>query len=95
MTPDRIDSNQVAIVKVLRKIPGVKVEVGHDDILVGHKGRTYWFEIKNPNCVSRKTGEILPRKIGAGQKKLLATWKGHYSIVWTLEQILDEIGLEL
>ncbi len=95
MTPDRIDSNQVAIVKALRKIPGVTVEAGHDDILVGHRGGTYWFEVKNPDCVSPKTGEIQPSKIKDSQYKLLRDWRGHYKIMHCLDQILTEIGLEV
>ena len=94
MTPDKIDNNQVSIVKVLRKIPGITVEVGHDDLLLGYKGKTYWFEIKNPDCVSKRTGKVLPSKIKPSQKKLLKTFTGHYSIVWKLEQILNQIGLE-
>ena len=92
MAPDKVDSNQEGIVKALRKIPGVTVEVGHDDILVGHKGITYWFEIKSPNCVSPKTGKIRPSKIKASQYNLLRNWKGHYSIMWSLDQILKEIN---
>jgi len=61
---------------------GCSVEVGHDDILVGFLGKTYWFEIK--------TG---PRaKIKDSQKKLLREYKGHYSIVWSTEMIIEEIN---
>ncbi len=93
MTPDKVDNNQSDIVKALRKIPGVTVEVGHDDILVGRVGRTFWFEVKTPDCVSKKTGKVRPSKIKDSQKKLLHTWMGHYSLIWTLDQILKEIGL--
>ncbi len=89
----KIDNNQQGIVKALRKIPGVTVEVSHDDILLGYQGKTYWYEIKNPDCVSPKTGEVQPSKIKPSQKKLLATWTGHYKIVWKIEQILADIGL--
>ncbi len=89
----KIDNNQQAIVKALRKIPGITVEVSHDDILVGRNGKTYWFEIKNPDCVSKKTGEIQPSKIKPSQYKLLETWTWHYSIAWELGHILDEIGM--
>ena len=44
----KIDRNQGDIVSALRKIPGISVETGHDDILVGYKGRTWWFEVKAP-----------------------------------------------
>ena len=76
----KVDANQNSIVDELRAI-GYSVEVGHDDILVGHNGKTYWFEIK----VNEKS------VIKESQKKLSANWKGHYSIVWTTEMILKEI----
>lgn len=34
----RIDKNQPEIVKILRSVPGVSVELGKDDI----RGVTYW-----------------------------------------------------
>ena len=76
----KIDANQPDIVKELRKL-GYSVAVGHDDILVGANGKTYWFEIK--------THEKAPVK--ESQHKLIAEWKGHYAIVWTTEMILKEI----
>ena len=90
----KIDANQPAIVKALRNIPGVTVQTGMDDLLVGYKGFTYWFEIKEPEKVSKKTGELLESAIKPSQKKLRDTWKGHYSIVWSLEQILAELGIK-
>ena len=77
----KVDANQGDIVKDLRKL-GYSVALGHDDILVGHGGNTYWFEIK--------TSEKAPIK--DSQKKLLAEYKGHYSIVWTTEMIISEIN---
>ena len=88
----KVDSNQPEIVKQLRKIPGVTVQVSMDDILVGYKGANYWFEIKEPKTVSNVTGQVIPSEIKDSQYKLLAEWKGHYSIVWTFEQIQKEIG---
>ncbi len=89
----KIDGNQPEIVDALRDIPGVTVQVGMDDILVGYKGITYWFEIKEPECVSNVTGQVQPSKIKDSQHKLLAEWKGHYQIVWHIQQILKAIGL--
>jgi len=80
----KIDSNQPAIVKALRKINGVTVELNHDDILVGYKGITYWFEIKNINGKNRKQ---------ESQIKLEKEWKGHYRIVSNIDEILFDIGL--
>ena len=77
----KVDSNQSQIVRDLRKA-GFSVELNHDDILVGHQGKTYWFELKaGPKS-----------RLKDSQKKLLAEWKGHYAIVWTTEMILEEIN---
>jgi hypothetical protein len=92
-TAAKVDNNQAEIVKALRKIPGVSVEVGHDDILVGHLGRTYWFEVKNIDAISKKTGMVNSSEITPSEQKLLLTFTGHYRMVWTLDQILSEIGL--
>ncbi len=77
---DKIDENQPEIVKELRA-RGYSVEVGHDDILVGHKGKTYWYEIK--------TGPKSPLK--ESQIKLLGEYKGHYKIAWNAQMIIDDI----
>jgi len=87
----KIDKNQPEIVNALRNIPGVSVQVGMDDIIVGYKKRSYWFEIKEPETVSKKTGEVMASKIKPSQHKLLETWTGHYSVVWNIDQILAEI----
>ena len=89
----KIDQNQTEIVKALRDIPGVTVQVSMDDILVGHKGRSYWFEIKEPNMVSKKTGKINHSAIKESQHNLIKHWTGHYEIVWNIDQILAAIGL--
>lgn len=88
----KVDANQAGIVKALRKIPGVSVQVGMNDILVGYKKRNFWIEIKEPRHVSTVTGQVRPSEIKPSQKKLLKEWAGHYAICWDLDQILDEIG---
>lgn len=80
----KVDANQPEIVKALRDL-GISVQLGHDDILVGYNGKTYWFEIK----VNDKS------EIKSGQKLLALSWKGHYSIVTSAEQILQQIGYML
>jgi len=90
----KIDANQPDIVKALRTIPGVSVEVNHDDILCGYKGQTFWFEIKEPETVSNVTGEVQPSKIKQSQYDLLENWEGHYRIVWKIDQILEDMGME-
>lgn len=88
----RIDSNQPDIVKALRSIPGVTVEPDHDDIIVGFRGATYWFEIKEPGAVG-KDGRVRPSELRPSQQRLLATFTGHYQVVWCLDQILQAIGV--
>jgi len=88
----RTDDNQSDIVKDLRKIPGISVCVGHDDILVGYCGDTYWFEIKRPAAISKRTGYVKASEITPSEQDRLDTWRGHYSIAWKLDQVLQEIG---
>lgn len=95
---DKVDSNQAGIVADLRKIPGVTVEVDHDDILVGcmdrnHVPRTYWYEIKAPDQVSKKTGNVLQSALKDSQKELIKKWTGHYKVVTSLDEILKDIGV--
>ena len=94
---DRIDSNQSDIIKQLRKIPGVTVEPGHDDILVGCIDRlgvphTYWYEIKNPELIG-KDGKPMPSIVKESQQELIKKWTGHYKIVSTIKEILIDIGI--
>ena len=91
----KIDNNQNAIVSALRDMPGVTVEVGHDDILVGHKGKNYWYEIKSDRATSKKTGKVLDSAKKEGQIKLENGWAGHYRIVSGLDEILEEINAKL
>jgi len=89
----KIDKNQPEIVKALRKINGVSVQLGMDDILIGYKGINYWIEIKEPETVSNVTNEVQPSKIKPSQHELLANWKGQYHICWNIDQILKIIGI--
>jgi hypothetical protein len=88
----RVDSNQPKIVEELRKIPGVTVELNHDDILVGYEGRTGWFEIKNENTVG-KDGKIRESAIKDDQKRIRDTFTGHYEIVFSIEEICNSMGI--
>jgi len=88
---NRVDDNQREIVKQLRAMPGVTVAVDHDDLIVGFRGRNWWFEVKNPDTVSKVTGKVQPSKLKKAQHKLRQTWQGQYDVVWTVEQILKII----
>ena len=89
----KIDANQPGIVKALRAISGVTVALDHDDIIVGYNGSTYWFELKTPDCVG-KDGKIRESDKKDTQKKLESEWRGHYRIVWSIDQILSDIGIK-
>ncbi len=89
----KIDDNQNEIVKALRAIPGVTVSPNHDDLLVGYKGRTYWFEVKNPDKLSKKGNYLIDSARKDSQRKLEREWEGHYRVVWSLEQILIDLGI--
>jgi hypothetical protein len=88
----RVDNNQKEIVEALRQIPSVSVEVGHDDCLVGFEGKTYWFEIKDKRALN-KEGKVREGEKQKSQKRLSETWKGHYQIVSSLDEILKTLKL--
>jgi len=88
----KTDANQSEIVRDLRTIPGVTVRTDVDDILVGFRGTTYWYEIKSNDAVNRK-GEVYESCKRPSQKKYAAEWKGHYRIVSSLQQILEELNI--
>ena len=88
----KVDNNQKEIVNALRKIPGLSVELGHDDVLIGYKGITYWYEIKS-DLATNKAGKVYRSKLKESQKKLLDTYQGHYKIVSTLDEILEDMEI--
>ena len=79
----KVDANQPDIVKALRKL-GYTVYLDVDDILVGKNGFNYWYEIKNKNGRNRKQ---------ESQTKLEKEWLGHYKIVSSLDEILEDMKL--
>lgn len=81
----KVDANQPEIVKALRAINGVTVELGMDDFLIGYKGVTYWIELKEVGKEKNTTPH---------QKELLANWKGHYLVTSSLDEILELLGLK-
>lgn len=90
----KIDANQPVIVEKLRGIPGITVETEKDDILCGYKGFTFWYELKNPETAcSKKTGKILESEIKPDQKRIRATFTGHYKIVSSFGEIWRDMQL--
>jgi len=86
-----VDQNQSEIVAQLRQIPGVSVELGHDDFLLGTHGLTFWYELKNPDKISKETGQLLESAIKPDQKRLRADFRGHYKIVSSFDEILADM----
>lgn len=87
----KVDSNQKDIVEDLRKLPGVSAEPGYNDIIVGFRGHTFWYELKNPDKISKKTGKLIKSAKRNSQKKLDETWTGHRKYVTSFEEILTDI----
>jgi Holliday junction resolvase len=76
----RVDENQAEIVRALRQI-GAKVQSlaelgsGVPDILVGHRGRNYLFEIKSPKQPPSK------RKLTPDEVAWHEAWRGQVAII--------------
>ena len=79
--------------EALLKIPGITVETDHDDIFVGYKGFNYWYELKSEEAVGKRTGKVKESSKQKSQKKLEKTWKGHYKIVSSLDEILKDMRI--
>ena len=88
----RVDANQGHIVATLRSM-GATVQTGMDDLLVGYRGKNFWFELKDPDKTLKQDGEYKAGAIKPSQKKLLDEWKGHYQVVHSFEQIVEAISL--
>ena len=84
----RTDANQSEIVGFLRAIPGVSVislaDVGGGvpDLLIGHRGTNFLFELKDPDKPLSK------RKLTKAQKDFHALWRGHVEVAETFGEIL-------
>lgn len=84
------DANQAAIVKALRKIPGIVVAVtsqtgvlGWPDLVVGFRSKTYLLEAK----ANKKS------KLTFDQALFHAAWDGGpIDIITTLSEALQAIG---
>ncbi|NIA29474.1 MAG: hypothetical protein GWP06_06125 [Actinobacteria bacterium] len=84
------DKNEPQLVIDLRGL-GVSVEQNHDDLLCGFQGLTFWYELKSENAI-KADGTINEKAIKKSQKKIRSTWRGHYKIASSLEQIIDDMN---
>ena len=87
----RVDANQTKLVKQLRQIPGCSVAAtssmshGFPDLVVGYQGRTYCFEVKDPDKPPSA------RKLTTDEIVFRAAWRGHYAVVETIEDCLSQM----
>ena len=88
----RKDGNQEEIVNRLRSL-GLSVASTHQlgnglpDIMVGFKGKNYWYEIKDPAQPPSK------RRLTKEENHFSLSWKGHVNTVTTHVDILRDIGI--
>ena len=87
----KIDSNQKAIVKSLRGIPGVTVEItsmmgkGFVDIIVGYKGVNYLVELKDGNKPPSQ------RKLTPDEDIWHSKWTGQKAVCNSFEEVFKII----
>lgn len=86
----KIDSNQKAIVKSLREIPGVSIVSiasqgnGCPDLLIGYKNLNYLIELKSLSTSKLTEQEII----------FIEHWKGNVAVCYNLNQVLQVIGID-
>ncbi len=89
----RVDANQNEIVEGLRGM-GASVAVtstlgkGFVDIVVGHRGRNFLFEIKDGSQPPSK------RKLTPAEQEFHDAWRGTIFIVNSLDEALEILGVE-
>lgn len=93
MRARKVDRNQSDLVSLMRRIPGIKVKPTHmvgdgfTDVVVGFRGRTYLFEIKDPSQPPSK------RRLTPDEQKFHQEWTGHIAVIETIDDVLRELNL--
>ena len=85
----KTDANQQEIIDALRAVGATVQDLsgvgkGAPDIACGIRGVTYLLEIKNPETKG---------KLNPAQVKWHEAWRGHVTVVRTIEEALREIGV--
>ena len=83
----RTDANHTEVVKALRRIGAsvvslASVGAGIPDILCGHNGLNWLFEVKNPEQPPSK------RRLTDDEQAFMIAWRGQYAVVETAEQAI-------
>lgn len=87
----RVDSNQVEIVKALRKIgctvtPTHTVGDGFPDLVVGRNGINHLMELKDGTKPPSK------RELTPDERKFHIEWRGTVHVVYSVEDALRVVG---
>lgn len=90
----RKDSNQDELVKEFRKwFPTASVHIasnhgeGFPDLVVGFEGRTFLFEVKDPEKTPSQ------RKLTEKQERFHGQWKGHCEVVHSATEMAAKIAI--
>lgn len=89
--PKRVDANQPAIVKALRRV-GASVTpthmIGHGfvDLVVGFNNQNFLLEVKNDELPPSK------RKLTPDEERWHAEWQGQKAVVSNENEALQAIG---
>jgi hypothetical protein len=82
----RRDMNEPEIVDALEAAGCDVLQATDVDLIVGRAGKNYLVEVKRPMRAS-------PSRIRPIQQRLRASWRGQYSIVTSVDQALQAVGL--
>lgn len=87
--PKRVDANQPDIVAGLRAVGATVLHLhelgrGVPDILVGHRGNLYLFELKS------ERGHLTP-----AQQRWHNAWRDSVAVIRSLEDALRALGVEV
>jgi hypothetical protein len=91
----KADSNQSALVKQMRRIPGLTVFHTHTvgngfvDVVCGFRGKNYLFEIKDPGKPPSQ------RKLTADEQKFHDEWTGQIAVIETIDDVLKIFALTI
>ena len=86
----KVDDNQPQIVAAFRSLgcsvtPTHAAGAGFPDLCVGDRGRTYLVEVKDGSLVPSR------RKLTPAQVEWHAAWRGHVTIVETVQDVMKEV----
>ena len=77
----RRDANEPEIVDALEAVGASVLRANEVDLIVGYRERSYLIECKSEG------GKLTPF-----QQDMLKTWRGHYAVVYSVDEALRVIG---